>query len=178
MAKLRDAVFVVKNVGVVPFAKKVWAEVGDDNLLTWASALAYSWLFAVFPFFLVLLSMLPLLKYEWKDEAKRQINNAVNQLPHEAKITVHEYIDPKINQLLYSPPKGIWGVGLLVTIWAASGGMAMTMSALDRVWDVPRSRPIWKQRPLAVGLTLLVATAIITVIILIPVGTLVTNELT
>ena len=166
MAKLRDAVFVVKNVGVVPFAKKVWAEIGDDNLLTWASALAYSWLFAIFPFFLVLLSMLPLLKYEWKDEAKRQINNAINELPHEAKITVHQYVDPKLNQLLYNPPKGIWGIGLLVTVWAASGGMAMTMSALDKTWDVERSRPIWKQRPLAVALTLIVATAIIVVIIL------------
>src|SRR6478609_5895732 len=115
MAKLRDAVFVVKNVGVVPFAKKVWAEVGDDNLLTWASALAYSWLFAIFPFFLVLLSMLPLLKYEWKNEAKVQIDSWINQLPHEAKITVHQYIDPKLTQLLYSPPRGIWGIGLLVT---------------------------------------------------------------
>src|SRR3954452_19334932 len=146
MAQLRDIPRVFRTMGFLAFVKKVWAEIGDDNLFTWASALAYSWLFAIFPFFLVLLSMLPLLKYEWKNEAKRQINNVIKQLPHEAKVTMHQYVDPKIDQLLYNPPKGIWGVGLLVTIWAASGGMAMTMSALDRCWDVERSRPMWKQR--------------------------------
>ena len=75
---LRDLPRAIRGMGFVPFCKKVWFEVGDDNLWTWASALAYSWLFAIFPFFLVLLSLIPTLKYEWRIEAKNQINNAVN----------------------------------------------------------------------------------------------------
>src|SRR5204862_7475876 len=102
MAELRDISPVGRRVGPVRFARKIWFEVGDDNLYTWAAALAYSWLFAVFPFFLVLLSLIPLLRYEWRVEAKQQINNAIDQLPHEAKVTIRQYVEPKINTLLFA----------------------------------------------------------------------------
>ena len=62
MAELRDVPVVIRHLGLWRYCKKVWFEIGDDNLFTWASALAYSWLFAVFPFFLVLLSLIPLLR--------------------------------------------------------------------------------------------------------------------
>jgi membrane protein len=181
MAALRELPHVIRSIGPFTFAKKVYNEVNDDNLWTWASALAYSWLFAIFPFFLVLLSLIPLLRPEWKAEASNQINNALKTLPNEAQVTLRQYVEPKLNDLLYAPPKGItgiWSVGLLVTIWAASGGTAMTMSALDRCYDVVRTRPFYKQRPLAVMLTLIIATLILLVVVLIPVGTIVTNYLT
>jgi membrane protein len=169
-------------MGPLAFTKRIYHEIGDDNLYTWAAALAYSWLFAVFPFFLVLLTLIPLLRTEWRLEALKQINNAIDQLPHDAKLTVHNYVDDKLEALLgFQKSTGItaaWSLGLLVTLWAASGGMAMTMGAMDRCYDVERVRPFYKQRPLAVVLTLVVATLIIAVIILIPVGTLVERFLT
>lgn len=182
MADLRDVPMVIQRMGAFRFGRKVWSEIGDDNLFTWAAALAYSWLFAVFPFFLVLLTLIPLLRQEWRVEAKNQISYAINQLPHDAKKTVHDYVDPKLDTLLgFKPATGItvaWSLGLLVTLWAASGGMAMTMGAMDRCYDVERMRPFYKQRPLAVLLTMVVATLILAVVVLIPVGTLVTNYLT
>src|SRR5438477_3298951 len=101
MAELRDMPIVFRRTGAIKFARKVWFEIGDDNLYTWAAALAYSWLFAVFPFFLVLLSLIPLLRYDWRVEAKDQINAAIDQLPHEAKVTIRQYVEPKINALLF-----------------------------------------------------------------------------
>lgn len=182
MAEIRDIRPVLRRTGLIGFARKVWAEISDDNLFTWAAALAYSWLFAVFPFFLVLLSLIPLLKDEWRIEAKSQINLAINQLPHEAKVTIRQYIEPRVNALLFNEKRtsitSLLSVSLLVTIWAASGGMAMTMAAMDRCYDVARTRPFYKQRPVAVGLTLMVATLILAVVVLIPVGTLVTHYLT
>src|SRR4051795_12831479 len=101
MAQLRDVYpVVVCRAGPLGFARTLWREIGDDNLFTWASALAYSWLFAVFPFFLVLLSLIPMLKYDWRVEAKNQINIAISQLPHEAKVTVAQFVAPKLDQLL------------------------------------------------------------------------------
>src|SRR5947208_4706659 len=100
MAELRDVAPVIRRMGVVRFARKVWHEVGDDNLFTWASALAYSWLFAVFPFFLVLLSIIPLLKKDWRKEAMHQISVAIDQLPRDAKDTVDSYVKPKIEALV------------------------------------------------------------------------------
>src|SRR5829696_913180 len=105
MAELRDVPRVFRTTGAVAFFKKLWFEIGDDNLFTWASALAYSWLFALFPFFLVLLSLIPMLRYEWRVEAKSQIYNAIDQLPHEAKITVRQYIAPRLDKLLFAESK-------------------------------------------------------------------------
>src|SRR5437867_594652 len=116
MPELRDVPVVLRRVGTFHFLRKVWFEIGDDNLFTWASALAYSWLFAIFPFFLVLLSLIPLLRPEWKQEAKNQIDTVIIQLPHEAQMTVAEYVEPKLNRLLYEPPasiRSILSIGLL-----------------------------------------------------------------
>jgi membrane protein len=181
MAALRDVPIVLRRMGARRFCKNVYREIGDDNLYTWASALAYSWLFAIFPFLIVLLTLIPVLKFEWRKEAQTQIENAIKQLPHDAQAPVWEYVDPKLTALLYERPvgiSGIWSVGLLLTLWASSGGMAMTMAAMDRAYDVERMRPFYKQRPLAVLLTLVVATLILAVVVLIPVGTLVTHYLT
>src|SRR5437868_13511921 len=54
MARLRDVPPVIRKVGIWGFAYRVWMQIGDDQLFTWASALAYSWLFAIFPFFIFL----------------------------------------------------------------------------------------------------------------------------
>ena len=142
MARLRDLPAAIRGMGFVPFCKKVWFEISDDNLWTWGSALAYSWLFAIFPFFLVPALLIPMLKYEWRLEAKNQINQAINQLPHDAKVTISKYIEPKLDRLMFEKSPAItiiWIVGLGATLWAASGGMAMTMSAMDRCYDVERA---------------------------------------
>src|SRR5687767_11930170 len=146
MAALRELPIVVRRVGLVRFVRKIWFEVSDDNMFTWASALAYSWLFAVFPFLLVLLALIPTLPTQWRIETKNQIDFAVAQLPRDARITVKQYVDPKINALLFEKPvalTGIWSFGLLITLFAASGGVAMTMSAMDRAYDVQRARPFY-----------------------------------
>lgn len=181
MASLKDVPVVLRAVGPFAFAKKVYFEVNDDNLFTWAASLAYSWLFAIFPFFVFLLTLIPLLPHDWKQESVRRIDSAVNTLPRETAEVLHSYLDPKLKQLLYQPPpalKSILSIGLLVTIWAASGGLATTMAAMNKCYDIETVRPFYKQRPLAVLLTIVVASLIISVIILIPVGTVLTKWLT
>jgi membrane protein len=178
MARLRDVPSVIRKCGPWSFLKRLNKEIAEDNLMTWASALAYSWLFAIFPFFIFLLTLIPLLKYEWRQEAKRQIEFAIQQLPEDARDTVGQFVKPKLEQVLFQEKTGIRLIGLLITVWAASGGMAATMAALDKCYDVPETRPIYVHRPLAVGLTVLVGTLILVVIVLLPIGTVITNRLT
>jgi membrane protein len=42
--------------------------------------------------------------------------------------------------------------GILGTLWAASGGFAAMIEALNIAYEVEETRPFWKTRPLAVGL--------------------------
>src|SRR5436305_9839889 len=45
---------------------------------------------------------------------------------------------------------------ILGTLWAASGGFSSAIEALNVAYDVEETRPFWKTRPLAVGLTLVI----------------------
>src|SRR5690349_23299359 len=122
MPRLSDVPKLAKSVGVIAFAKRVWAQVAEDNLFTWAAALAYSWLFAVFPFLLFLLTLIPYLPQRYKQEAKHDIAVVVYYLPKDAAWTVWQNIEPRVDELLNSPPRGVLSLGLIVTLWAAAGG--------------------------------------------------------
>lgn len=172
MARLADVPVVLHRVGVIAFARRVWREVGDDHLFTWGAALAYSWLFAVFPFFIFLLTLLPYLPDKYIVEAKPIIQNFLwTWLPDNSAWTIWQNIEG----ILERPRTGLLSVGLLVTIWAASGGVNMTMTALDRCYEIERGRGFVKRRLFAIFITTLVASMVLTVLVLIPIGTIATH---
>jgi len=172
MARLSDVPLVLRRVGILTFVRRVWNEVQDDNLFTWGAALAYAWLFAIFPFLIFLLTLIPHLPEKVILVAYTQIPEILyTWLPDNSAWTVWE----NIRRVLEEPPRGLLSIGLLVTIWAASGGVNMTMTALDRCYEVDRGRSFFGRRLIAVGITMVVATMIITVLILIPIGNLVTE---
>ena len=173
MARLSDVPRVISSVGALGMAKRVWNQVNDDGLFTWASALAYSWLFAVFPFLIFILSLVPYLPENTKEQAKAEIRGFVEQLPAPAANTIWQNVDSVFDR----PKSGLLIVSLALAIWAASGGMAATMGALDKCYELERGRRFYKQRAVAVLLTLSVATLIIAVVVLLPVGTTVKNWL-
>lgn len=177
MARLSDVPRVLSTVGFVGFAKRVWGQVTDDDLFTWAAALAYSWLFAVFPFMIFLLTLLPYLPSQAKVKAKTEIQDMVYRtIPStEAADTVWNNIDNNLSNLLHDETVRLIPrlIGLGLAIWAASGGMAMTMAALDKCYEIEKGRPLYIQRALAMALTIVVAILLILVVSLLPIGTLV-----
>jgi membrane protein len=173
MARLSDVPKVLRAIGPWEFTKRVWKEIGEDSVFVWASALAYAWLFAIFPFFIFLLSLLPYLPPQVKAQTEAPLRNSIYSfLPDKSSADV---VWSNIYKVMHEPRTGLLSVGILVTIWAASGGMAMTMAALDRCYDLPGFRPFYTLRPIAVLLTIVVATLIIAVLILLPVGTALTH---
>ncbi len=169
MARLGDIPVVIRTVGVWGFIKRVWLQINEDNLVTWAAALAYSWLFAVFPFMVFLLSLLPYLPEQTKDATQTQIRQMV-----------FEYVPEKAAQPLWSQAESVltqkratWSfIGLALAIWGASRGINMTISALDKCYELDRGRPIYRQIPVSFLLTVVVALLVISVLILLPVGTI------
>lgn len=174
MARLKDVPKVFRSVGVLTFAKRVWLQVNEDNLFTWASALAYSWMFAVFPFLLFLLSLLPYLPEALRTDAQEGIHNYLRNLPtlpSEAADTIWKNIEGNVKNLLHQQKGLVLYAGLLLALWAASSGMAATMSALDKCYELDRGRPFYRQRLLALALTIVVLVLLLMVVCLLPVGT-------
>jgi membrane protein len=164
MARLQDLPRVLRTVGPWSFGKRVVKEIVDDKIVIWASALAYAWLFAVFPFFIFLLSVLPLLP-EWiKGAAIQPLHQAVYVLPDRAAGTLWTSVE----QVMSRPHNGLLSLGFIITVWAASGGMNMTIAAIDRCYDLTKDRPYYRQRLLAIGLMLIGAVIILAVVVVIP----------
>ncbi|CAN5466829.1 YihY/virulence factor BrkB family protein [soil metagenome] len=171
MARLKHMSLVLKRTGLLAFSKKVWFEVGNDNLFMLASSLAYAWLFAIFPFLIFLLSLLPYLPENLKEKAEWQVQHALSDnLPKKADVILDN-----IKSFMNQPKSSLLSVGLVITIWAASGGMSMTMAALDTAYDVENRRPFYKQKSVAILLTIVVATLILVVLALLPLGTIAAN---
>ena len=174
MAQLSDVPAVLRTVGPFAFAKRVYQQINDDNLFAWAAALAYAWLFAIFPFLIAMLSLLPYLPERLKDNAKGEIYFFLqNIFSSDAVSTIWDNVLP----VLDNPANGLLGLGLIFAFWAASGGMNMTITALDRCYEFPNARPFYIQRPLAIALTIVVAILIIILMALLPLGTLVIHWL-
>jgi len=93
-------------------------------------------------------------------------------MPKDAYKTLWEgYLKDRIHNLLDERPKGVLSIGLLLTVWAASGGMAMTINALDKAYDLEKPRPFYRSRGLAIVLTFAVAVLLLMVVVALPIAT-------
>src|SRR5436190_11190888 len=169
MARLGDIPAIVRTVGLWGFLKRVWQQFMEDNLLTWAAALAYSWLFAIFPFMVFLMSLLPYLPSNTKSAAEDQIKRMVYEYaPPQAADTIWKNVIEILHQRHFK-----WSiVGLFLAVWGASRGVNMTISALDKCYELDRGRPFYRQIPVSIGLTMVVATLIIALLVLLPIGSI------
>jgi membrane protein len=168
MARLRELLPAMRTLGPVRFVKNVWREIGEDNLFSLAAALAYSWLFAIFPFLIFLLTLVAYVPEQHLMNAKDSIAEAINRVMSKpAADTILKNLDSVTSR----PRTGLLSLGAVLTLWAASGGVAMTMSALDTAYDAAKVRPFYKQRPIAILLTCILTIMVILVFILLPVGT-------
>jgi membrane protein len=62
-------------------------------------------------------------------------------------------------------------LGLAFTIWTASSGFAAIIDGLNVVYRVRETRPVWKTRPIALGLTLLAGSLLLMAVGLMVEGT-------
>jgi membrane protein len=173
MARLRDVAPVLKRVGFVKYWKGVWQQCNEDGVFTWASALAYSWLFAVFPFLVFLLALVPYVPQEGKNWLHDNLGPDLKKaLPTDAYKTVWDgYLEQRLPDLLNSRPKGFLSIGLILAIWGASGGVAMTLRALDQCYDVDCKRSFYRIRLKSMFLTIIEAIFMLAVAVLLPVAT-------
>ncbi|CAM5280878.1 Ribonuclease BN OS=Stutzerimonas stutzeri OX=316 GN=CXK95_16990 PE=4 SV=1 [Stutzerimonas stutzeri] len=117
--------------------KRTIKEFSNDDMSTYASALAYRALFSLFPFLLFLMALLGFLNlsefFAWLRE------QAALALPAVAM----EQVNPVIDQL-QEQKSGLLSVGILVALWTASAGFRSLMNAMNRAYDVDEGRPSWK----------------------------------
>jgi membrane protein len=170
MARLHDLHTIATTIGLREFARRVWQETLDDDLFLFAAALAYAWLFAVFPFFIFLLTLVQVMPGSSGPQVIDDANVFLRALlpDHAADAMLNVLKDPISSQSRI--PAVTLMISSVVTLWAASGGIAVTMAALDRCYELTRVRSYYKRRPMAIALTVIVSLLSLAIILLVPVG--------
>ena len=113
-----------------------------------AAAMAFDFVFAIFPGILVLTGLLGVLSIT-PDAFIRMLDTLNIVIPGPLLVDVEENI-----QHLWESSHSLFFIGILGVIWPASASMSTTMSALNRAYEVEEERPFWKRRVLSIILVI------------------------
>jgi membrane protein len=129
---------------------RTYDDVGDHHTLQMAAALSYYFVMSLFPALIVLSAIVAYLPVP--DLFHQGLNLMSRFVPAESMSLVEKVLADVV-----TPNRSAFlSFGLLGTLWAASGGFVAAIEALNIAYDAEETRPFWKTRPLAVGLTVLI----------------------
>jgi membrane protein len=129
--------------------RKVWSESIDDDVFGRAAELSYYFLLALFPLLIFLTSILGFLPGARED----LMSGMARVVPADALKLVRETLDDIVSHRSGS----VLSLALVLSLWSASSGVGSLMQALNVAYETRETRPFWKKRLVAIGLTLTVA---------------------
>jgi membrane protein len=143
--------------------KRTWREVNADNCLGLAAQLAYYFALALFPaliFVVALASYFP----------RAVMGDALAALDPVAPPEVVSLIRTQLDAILAQEQGGLLTIGVLGALWSSSAAVTAVIDTLNRAYDIEESRPWWKVRLTAIGLTVGLALFILTAFTLVVAG--------
>jgi membrane protein len=153
--------------------KRVISEIQSDDVFGRAAQLAYYFLLALFPLLLFLTSVIGLLLGSGTGVRHALFAYLSRVLPGSA----FSLVDSTMYEVSAASGGGKLTFGLLAALWAASNGMGAITEALNASYNVKESRPWWKQRLTAIGLTLVLSILIISALVLVLYGGKIANQI-
>jgi membrane protein len=145
--------------------RTIYNDVYDEHLFVFAAGLSYYFVLSTFPLLIALASLLsyvpvPHLFEDFLGLMARLVPGDGMRLVHNivSDVTSHKHTH-------------FLTLGLVFTIWVASSGFAAIIDGLCVVYRVRETRPVWKTRPLAMGLTLLAGSLLLVALVLMIEGT-------
>jgi len=143
----------------------IYNDVYDEHLFVFAAGLSYYFVLSLFP---LLVSMASLLGYVPIPHLFEGLLSLMARLvPGDGMNLVRSIVSDVISH----KHTHFLTLGLVFTIWTASSGFAAIIDGLDVVYRVRETRPIWKTRPIALGLTLLAGSLLLVAVGLMVEGT-------
>jgi membrane protein len=131
-------------------------ETKRDNLTDLAAGLTYYALLSIFPMLLAVLSILGL----FGESATRPLIDNLRELaPGPARDTVITAVENL--QRSQGAAGVLFVVSLAGALWSASRYIAAFMRAANVIYEVDEGRPIWKKIPVRLGMTVVLAIALV-----------------
>jgi len=134
-------------------AKRTWAAMNRNDVMSTASELAYNFVFSVFPALFVLLTIFGLFAQQHSQMQQTLFSYLGQVLPPDAATLITK----TMIQVTQASGGGKLTFGLVFALWSASQGTAGMMSGLNRSYEIQESRPYYKTKGIAIGLTIVLA---------------------
>jgi len=151
-------------IGWKDLIKRTAVEAWADNCLNLAAQLAYYFFLALFPALLLLVAFLSFVPVNGLLEL---VTSTLARVAPGEVITI---IQDQIVKITQTSSGGLLTIGMLGTIWSTSSGVNAIISTLNEAYDITESRPWWKVKALAIGLTIGLAAFIVLSLVLVLVG--------
>src|SRR5919199_2777197 len=159
---------VAEDLGLVQFFKLTFKEVSEDHVMAFAGNLTYKALFAIFPFFTFLLSLLGL--FNATDLVNTMLSKASGVLPPGA----FNFIKHQLLSITQSQAESAFTlaaiVSILLALWGVSGAFRSVMEAMNVMYEVDEDRPFWKKYGISILISLAVVVLMLTALGLVVFG--------
>ena len=145
---------VAENLGLVDFFKLTFEEVGEDHVSAFAGNLTYKALFAIFPFFTFLLSLLGL--FNATSLVTDLLDRVSGALPESATTFIENQLVPLTKSQAESAFTVAAIISILLALWGVSGAFRSVMEAMNVMYEVEEDRPFWKKYGISIFISLAV----------------------
>ena len=139
------------GTGWWPTIKRTAKEFQEDNLTDWAAALTYYGLLSLFPALIAMVSLIGIF-----GDPKSTTESLTEIIKEIGPASAAETFEGPIKSITEN--SGTAGIalilGLLASLWSASGYTGAFMRASNIIYETPEGRPFWKLRPLQLLVTL------------------------
>ena len=147
----------------IKLANGIWFAVSNDDVFGQAAQLSYYFLLALFPALLFIISLFGYLSGENSELRTGLLQYLTAVLPGD----VSQLVTRTIDDVTQRSGGGKLSFGILATLWAASSGMGAIFKSLNIAYQVKETRPWWKVRLVAIGLTLVLVCLIVSALVLV-----------
>ena len=164
--KARPSIWKLGGLSWRELSQRLWVEIYESDLFTRAAALSFYFLLALFPLLLFLTALLGYLADSGTELRESLHSYLGGVVPRSAS----ELIYTTINEINKEAGGGKLSFGLIVALLFASSGMGAVSETLNASYGIRESRPWWKVRLIAIGLTIALAALILSALILLLYG--------
>jgi membrane protein len=155
----------LRPAGYVSAGRQFVRQAMRDDVMGLSAELAYRFFLALFPFaiFLAAMGSFVAAQLPVENPAERAVELLGEALPEEAAAVVQA----ELESLIQNQTPGLLSIGAILALFFATGGTNAIIKALDRVYSVRDTRPPWKRYLVALALTVIAGTAVVTAFLLI-----------
>ena len=141
--------------------QRTWVKINDHEIMTRAAAITFYAIAALVPFLaLVILLAAYLLPWLTGGKTVDPVEPLSTLLPPEAA----QMLAGELKNIRERPSSGLLSFGTIALLWLNSTLFVAVMDAMNRIMGVEETRPYWKQRLVAVAMTLVEAVILIAVL--------------